>query len=186
MRLRRSSAEHRRRRARRHARLDALAVAVLAALTVLLWLVAVPAVHHALTRVAAADSVTAQVVECPQERVLAPPCQVSFVQQGTTVTRDLTQGTLFGPEPGEWIDVHAPDDGTVTIGGWRAFAEPALLLFLAVAHTSFTLRRWTRVEFGHGRGLQRPDGAKRTGRRQLPRAGQPATRPRGSRAHPAA
>lgn len=174
-----SSADRRRRRTRRHGRLDALAVAVLAALTVVLWVVAVPAARGALTR-AGADTVSAQVAQCPQQRVLAPPCEVTFTQQGATVTRALHQGTLFGVEPGERIEVHPLDDGTVAIGGWRAFADTALLVLLALALTSYTLRRWTRLA-GPG---PAPSGG--TGRDDaLRRDADPPPR-RGSRAHPAA
>lgn len=176
-----SSAARRLDRARRHARLDTLAVAVLGVLTILMWVVAVPAVRDALAA-AGAEPVSAQVVQCPQDRILAPPCQVTFELQGATVTGTLRQGMVFGVEPGERIDIYPVDDGTVRLAGRRAFADPALLVLLSLATTSYTLRRWTRL----GPTTRRTDRTPGPGRRELRRPLRGLSGSRRTRVHPAA
>ncbi len=182
----RSSADRRQRRARRHARLDALAVGALTVLTVLLWVVAGPATRDGISRIGA-DTVSAQVTHCPQDRLPAPPCEVTFEQQGAAATGVLRQGALFGAEPGERIEVYPAVDGTVALAGWRGFAEHAMLLLLALALTSYTLRRWTRLR--PPRGGERsadPEGSGWGARWGVQRRDAGPSSGRGSRAYPAA
>lgn len=177
------SAVRRNPRTRRSARLDGLAVAILAAMTVLLWVAAIPQTRDALIRFGADHAVGAQVTQCPTDRVLSPPCQVTFPKDGESVTRPLTHAGLFGVEPGEAVEVLPAPDGTVTLAGWRPVADSALLLLLALAFTSYTMRRWVRAaplrrtgrsdrSLRDGRRVSRPRGHRRTGPGRS--SGQPA------------
>ncbi len=130
------------RRARRSARFGLLAVLILAALTVLLWCAAVPQLHASLTDFGATRTVPADVVSCPRDGVLSPQCHVAFDDGGEQVVQQLTYGGLFGVEEGDRVVVHLAGDGTTAVGGWRPYADSVLFLALALAFTSYTLRRF--------------------------------------------
>ncbi|MBK8437635.1 MAG: hypothetical protein IPM90_15905 [Austwickia sp.] len=172
-----------------------IALAVLANLAVLLWCVAIPQTWRTISH-AGADAVTATVVWCPPEIVRSEPCRARFTHHGQDQVRPLGRPGLFGVEPGDVVHVAhvAQDPATeLTMTGWRAVLDSALLLSLALLVTRYGLRRWRRWRPAVDHAQRHTAGDASAAGPQVPAS--PASPPfshtrapqaRGRRSHPAA
>lgn len=113
---------------------------VAATLATLLWLRAVPAVFGSIGGLLGGDEIVATVVACDPPR---GGCQVSPVTSPGQV-RTYDEPGLFAPAPGSVVTV-VERDGRLVQAGYPALAEAALLAFLAVCFTGFTLSWLRRV-----------------------------------------
>ena len=126
--------------------LQTLVVLILATMSALLWCAAVFQLRDTFTEFGATDSRPAVVVSCPTQGLLPGQCQVMYRSDGQQIVRRLTHTGLLGVDVGDEIMVHTSADGaaedTVAIGGWRLYLDSFVLVVLAMAVTSYTLRRW--------------------------------------------
>ncbi len=113
---------------------------VVATLTVLLWMRAVPAAIGSAGNLNAGDQFTATVSGCDAEGI----CTVAWDAADGRHERVFDEPGMFAPSPGFQVTV-AERDGRIVQAGWPALAEGALLLFIAVSFTGFTLSWWRRV-----------------------------------------
>lgn len=109
-------------------------------LTVLLWIAAVSTTVHAVADLRAQDSATLVSRGCSEEGV----CLVSWPTADAAATRTLDRPGLFAPEAGTTVVV-VERNGALRQAGWAALADAALLTFLALCFSGFTLSWFRRV-----------------------------------------
>lgn len=125
------------------------ALMLVAALTILLWLFALP-------RLAETTGLTpnrpglvpaqAQVVSCPGDLDLAEACTVTYTRaDGTLGSGPLLRTGLFDVSEGEHLPVLVDPGGRAVVAGWRPVVDATLLLALAATFTVFSINWWKRV-----------------------------------------
>ncbi len=112
---------------------------IVATLTALLWFRAVPTTFTAIASLSGDRAVTATVVTCDTGTA---PCTVRLGAHEEP--RIYDEPGLFAASPGSTVTV-MEKDGRIVQAGRPALAEAALLIFLALAFTGFTLSWWRRV-----------------------------------------
>lgn len=113
---------------------------VVAMLTALLWFAAIPTTARALATLGADDAVQATVLSCER----GGPCAVSWPTAGTPERRVFDHPGMFALADGATVSV-VERDGEVRRVGWPAVADGALLTFLALGFSGFTLGWLRRV-----------------------------------------
>lgn len=113
---------------------------VVAMLTALLWFTAIPTTARAVASLGADDVVQATVLSCEQRG----PCAVSWPTAGTPERRVFDQPGMFALADGATVSM-VERDGVVRRAGWSAVADGALLTFLALCFSGFTLGWFRRV-----------------------------------------
>lgn len=113
---------------------------VVATLTALLWFRAVPAAFGSLAALGGDRVVAATVTDCGSG---ANSCTVELANAPGQL-RAYDEPGLFAPSPGASITVWERE-GRIVHAGWPALADAALLVFLAMCFSGFTLSWWRRV-----------------------------------------
>ncbi len=126
---------------------QAVALAGVAVLTMLLWVVTLPQVTLAVAQ-SGREGIDAHVVDCPPAGYPAEPCVVRVTPHDHDLEVPLIHPGFFAPEVGDLLTVALDVDrgGKVaTPSGVRPWLEAGALLVLAVVLTRWTLHRWHRV-----------------------------------------
>lgn len=123
-----------------------VALMVVAAMTILLWLFALPRVVDLVTPAPAGIATHgARVQACPGG-ASGGLCTVGWTgPDGRDRTARLVDSGLFDVSVGESLTVDVDPAGQAVAAGWRPVVDALLLTALAGCFTVYTLRWWRRV-----------------------------------------